>query len=823
MTVSQTADALTTDHPLRVPLGQVRWNCDASQFDFETTADVPKQLQFLAQDDAIEALRYGLEVHAPGQHVFVRGLSGTGRLTLVEQLMAEVQPACPVAQDRLYVHDFERPDRPRLVSLPRGRGRDFRDRIDQLARFISESLLPALSSDAIRARRREMDETLQERLQERSQSFDAELAQAGLAVVKFQNGDQMQTAIVPRVDGQPTAPEAYQALVEEGKIDADEAKRVQAAIASFSQAFQQVGEDLQKLQLDHAKGTRTLYEAEARSLLDAHVHAIESEFPADTVKTFLNGIVDDVVGGRLRALGEGNDTNPATYKVNLIAGHQGEGCPVIVENTPTMQNLLGTIDRVVLPNGAVQMDHTMIRAGSLLRAEGGFLVLDASDVLSEPGAWKLLVRTLRTGRLEIVPHDSSLYGAPVKPEPIDINVKVVLLGDPGLYYQLDAVDRDFQQLFKVLADFQDEIPVDPDALGRYAGWVANLAESERLPAFTAGAVAALCTHGARIAGRHDRLTLRLGRLADLAREAAHITMRHDTAQPHVTESHVEQAITRSRRRADLPSRRFRARIAEGTLRIDTRGSVVGQVNGLAVLKAGPLTFGFPARITATVGVGTRGLVNIEREASLSGSIHNKGFAILRGLLQHKMQLEHPLAMHAAVAFEQSYGGVDGDSASGAEACCLLSALTGVPLRQNLAMTGAIDQFGSIQPIGGASEKIEGFYDTCVDAGLTGDQGVIIPKSNIANLQLRPDVAAAYAEGRFHLFAVSTIEEALELFTGVPAGVRGEDGQFPPDSILGLAVERSHELWRRATGRLMPGFDHAQVSSEDDEIGFSNGG
>ncbi|MEE8468356.1 MAG: AAA family ATPase, partial [Planctomycetota bacterium] len=494
-----------------------------------------------------------------------------------------------------------------------------------------------------------------------------------------------------------------------------------------------------------------------------------------------------------------------------------EPCTILIETQPTLRNLLGTIERQVLPGGGAYSDHTMIRAGSLLRADGGYLVLETRDVLTEPGAWKVLVRTLRTGRLEIAAQESLLFGstAMVKPEPIPVNLKVILIGDPGLYRVLDANDPDFPDLFKVLADFDSVVPRDAEGVHFYAGALAALVEAEHLPHFAADAIAALVEHGARIAGRRDRLSTRLGRLADVAREAAFLTRK--SGQDLVSGDDVLRAVKRSRRRADLPARRFRQAIAEGTIRIQMRGRQVGQINGLAVTSAGPLTYGFPARITATIAPGTAGTINIEREAQLSGSIHTKGFYILGGLLRHLLSCAgHPLAFSASIAFEQSYGGIDGDSASGAEMCCLLSVLTGVALDQGLAMTGAIDQLGNMQPIGAASEKIEGYFDACFDAGLTGDQGVILPAANLHNLMLRQDVVEACENGQFRVWGVHTIHEALEIFTGCDAGeVDAETGRYTEGSLLARAVERAGKFWRMTRG-LTPLPEEGEEEEQEEE-------
>jgi ATP-dependent Lon protease len=405
------------------------------------------------------------------------------------------------------------------------------------------------------------------------------------------------------------------------------------------------------------------------------------------------------------------------------------------------------------------------------------------------------MRTLRTRRLEIVPPEMGFMRpyVVVQPEPIDVEVRVILVGDVDTYYQLDAIDPDFQELFKVLADFDDEIPRDSTGLELYAIVIARLAKEEGLPPFHRTAVGALAEHGARIVAREGRLTAKFGRISDNAREAAFLATKESA--PHVLDNHVWQVVRRTKQRANLPSRRFQDYVTSGTIRVATTGSEVGQINGLAVIHSGPLTYGFPARITATIGPGTAGLINIEGRARMSGAIHSKGFHIIGGLIRHLLNTDHPLSFSASLAFEQSYGGIDGDSASGAETVCLLSALTGIPISQSLSMTGAIDQLGHIQAIGGVNEKIEGFFDICHHSGLTGDQGVVIPKANAGDLMLRADVVAACRAGRFHIYAVETIHEALELFTGIPAGT-STAGRYPAGTMLAVAVQRAHEFWHK---------------------------
>lgn len=785
----------TTRDDLRLEIDRLRWSCDLSCLEFESTDDVEPTREVIGQDDAVDALKYGLEVVGNGHNVFVRGLSGTGRMTLLRQLLEELRPSRPVAGDRCYVHNFHDPVRPRLITLPPGEGLSFRRSIDRLVEFIERELIPSLSSEKMQARRADLDASTQSQVEELGSPFEEQLKEAGLAIVPVQAGQTMQPTILPLIEGQPVPMQAFEKLRAQGKIPPAEAKRILRDIAAFESRFAEVSERIQEIQAEHRGALQQLYEAEARMALGTHIQEIQQAFPHPGVVTFFEELADDLLARGLETLEE-DQSFLELYRANLLRGHDpGEGCPVIVENIPSVVNLLGTIERGPGPGGQAQAGHMMIRPGALLRADGGFLILEARDLLTEPGAWRQLVRVLRTGRLEIVPTDAQhlLAGPTMKPEAIPISVKVILLGDPGLYYALDQQDPDFSHLFKVLADFDTTIPRDESGARAYASVLSRICRSEGLLPFSRDAVAAIVEHGARIAARHDRLTTRFGRLADIAREASFVAGRD--GRRRVVATDVDAAFRNGKRRADLPARHFRNMVHQGTIHIEVTGSEIGQVNGLAVTHAGPLTYGFPSRITATIGPGQDGALNIEREAELSGAIHTKAFYILGGLLRHLLRLDHPLAFSASVAFEQSYGGIDGDSASGAEMCCLLSALTDIPLRQDLAMTGAIDQHGRILPVGAVTEKIEGFFDVCQELGLTGTQGVVLPLANAGDLMLRKDVVEACREGRFHVYGVQRIEDALELLTGLPAGTRGPTGRYPEPTLLGRAERRAAAYWR----------------------------
>jgi len=789
-------DILSAVHaPL--PVDRLRWTCDPAQFPFQTTTEVTPVAGIIGQDAAIEAMRFGLECAAHGQNVFVKGLTGTGRMTLIRRLLNEMRPQCPLALDRCYVHNFTDESSPRLITLPRCTGKRFARMADELADFIRDDLGGALESDSMKGRQSALHQAAQERVQEASKPLEDEADTVGMALVMVTAGNIARPAIFPRVEGKPVPIEQFELAHQHGQVSDEDYRSFHEKRAALEGNLDALNSQIHSIIREHFNAARKLLQEETRSILRQFVMRIKAEFPQDDVGAFLDAILNDVVEERLGSVAEGEDFT-RRYRVNVIlAQAPNDECPAVIENAPTYSNLIGSVDHVVSEQQIQPADHLSIRGGSLLAADGGYLVLDARDLLTEPGAWKALVRTLRSGTLEISNIETMFFGRMnlLKPEPIAVNVKVVLVGDAELYALLDVFDADFPQLFKVLAEFDSVIPRSDESLHHYASVIARIAEEDRLLPFTSEAVAALAEHGARIASFGGKLSTRFSRLADIAREAAYLARKAD--RPAVSGDDVRETVRRTKRRANLASRKFRELVAQGVIQVQTQGEQIGQINGLAVTTAGPLTYGFPARITATIGAGTAGIVNIERESALSGAIHTKGFHILEGLLRYLLRTDHPLVFDASIAFEQSYGGIDGDSASGAEFCCLISALTGIPIRQNFAMTGAIDQHGHIMAIGGVNEKIEGFFDACSDAGFTGTQGVLIPQSNTSDLMLRHDVVDAAREGRFHIHAVATISQAIEILTGLSAGERDASGEYPAGSVFGHAVSRAHDYWKKA--------------------------
>ncbi len=783
---------MSSDHPTRLDCEQIRWKCDPSTLDFNTTDDVDPAMQVVGQQLAYDALLYGIQCEAPGQNVYVRGARGTGRTRMVESMLAELKPQTNKKRDYCYVHNFNRPQSPRLVTLPPGNGPIFRKIIAELTEFIESGLIKALDSEPNSSQLSQLKESIQEQVQEISKSLEEELAENQMALVNVQNGPMTQTIILPIVDGEPTPPPQLKALIDQGKAPAEQLETFMELMPKFQKQVDEVGSQVADAFRTGNEQLRKKRDEIAVDLIRKVAKPIFEKFDHTAVHEFLEEIIEDAIEFRLDPPAQEEEALDLKelYGVNVVLTHKdSESKPVVFECSPSLINLLGTVEPKWGPGGMAISDYRGISAGALLNANHGYLVLDAHDVLTESGAWRSLMRTLRTGRLEIVPPEVGWMRQHVviQPEPIEIDLRVILIGDVGTYYLLDQSDPDFTEHFKVLADFDNELERTEHTIKQYACVVAGIVRDEKLQAFDKTAVAVLVEHGSRIASRKNQLTARFGRIADLIREAAFLA-----GKETVTDDHVRLAIRRTKLRAALPSKKFQQMIASDTILVQTQGFVVGQINGLAVMRSGPLTYGFPARITTTIGPGRAGLINIEGRAQMSGSIHTKGFHIIGGLLRHLLRHEHPLAFSASIAFEQSYGGIDGDSASGAEVVCLLSALTGIPINQGMAMTGAIDQHGHVEAIGGVNEKIEGFFDACNHFGLTGDQGCVIPKSNEGDLMLREDIVDACSKGKFHIYSVSNIYEAIEVMTGEPAGSPGSD--YPDGTVLAAAVTRAREFW-----------------------------
>ncbi len=770
-----------------------RWRCDPQKLGFSSTEEVTADERILGQDEAVEALEFGLRNRFKGDNIFVRGLSGYGRMSLINETINQIAPNNLEVPDYLYVHNFEESDKPNLISLPPGLGKEFRNAMDDFSDFAQSELPAYLSSDVVQSKRKELIESTQRKLQELGQPLDQRLRDAGLTLVPMQVGHNVVPMILPVINGNPVTFEEIQKQRLEGRLSEEEFQHLTRRIGGFEKELAELGEQITAVQIKQEQDLRQLFADEARHYVVNRINAVKSRFDFPEVEEYLEQVLNDLINQRL--LNDAGDFS-RLYRVNLVSTHVvGERPPVVSVTNPTLLNLVGSIDtEFVSGAGFSRTDHLMIKPGALLQANGGFLVVDAREIISEPGAWSILLRTLKTGMFELTQLDpfGVLFSHRLKPEPIPVDIKVILVGDPETHYILDQYEPRFATQFKILADFSDTFGRDDEGFRTYANMLARLAKRDDLNHFRSDAVAMLIEHGARICAQKNRLTSKLGRIADIAREASFLS--REKNRTLVEADDVVLSINKGRQRGDLPSRRFRRLITEGSVRIETSGSKIGQINGLAVTSAGPQIYGFPMRVTATVGPGNAGMINIERESELSGAIHTKGFMILSGLLRHVLRLDHPMAFSASIAFEQSYGGIDGDSASVAEFCALLSALTGLPLRQDLAVTSAVDQKGNILPVGSVTEKVEGFFDVCNNRASEGSTGVVIPCGNSEELMLRMDVVDAIVEERFKVYCVETIQQAVELFTGMEFGDLDDPAE---GSVLHIARSKAHDFWLSA--------------------------
>ena len=777
----------------------VRWQCDAKKLGFKTTKEVEPVEVIVGQDDALDALQFAIECDAYGQNVYVRGLSGTGRMSMVSKILKDVKPQLKQKTEHCYVTNFKQPDRPKLISLPAGQGSQFRDMMESLSIYFAEELQKALESESLIAKKNQAEDKLQAKIKKLTDPFEKELAGNSLAMINVNNQQTQQTIIAPKIGDEVLDPVSWQQKVAAGDISSEQQEKLLQSQNKYSKKLEDLGRKINDIREQSIDEIKTMLESHVSGLIDEQMRGLKKSFADPQVSEYLAAVKADLIDQFFYK--KSNGINPRErYAVNLLLPLDDcKDCPVVIERVPSLQNLLGSIESKWGENGPVLADHLSVVGGSLLRADGGYLVLDARDVLAEPGAWKTLVRTIKNELLEIVPAEMSWpFGQPsLKPDPIPVSIRVILIGDSSIYYYLDNQDPDFPELFKVLADFDSVIERDQQGYENYAGIIAKIIREDQLLPFDAAAVARLIEHGARICSQQGKLTVKFSRVADLAREGNYLATKGN--KKLVTAEHVMLAIARTKRRAGLSSRKFQERLQDGTINLDTAGRTVGQINGLAVIHAGPVVYGFPSRITTTIGPGRAGVIDIEGMAGKSGSIHTKGFHILGGLLRFMLPVDHPLTFSASIAFEQSYGGIDGDSASGAEFCCLISALTQVPINQGFAMTGAIDQHGRLQAIGGVNEKIEGFFDTCKYRELSGDQGVIIPRANAGELMLRADVQQACKEGLFAVHAVSHITEAMEVLMGQTAGIL-VDGSYAENTLMDLAMKMARKYWQNTQAK-----------------------
>jgi len=777
-----------------VPADKLAWRCDLTFLPFTCTADMTPLEDFIGQDRAIRAIEFGLGVNKPGFNIFVTGLTGTGKTSIIKAFLKKVTSStataadAPAPEDWCYVHNFSDPDRPQTLKVRRGLGKALKSDMEQLIQNLQREAKKLFESDDFAHQRQGLIEQLQKKQQEMMEGLMEQASHAGFALRMTPSG----IVLLPTKDGKPMQEADYLAL------SSAEKKQLEERRSEIEKEVEDTLRDGKKLEREIA-GRLEAVETEAADYLVRNpltdLKEKYQEYPR--VVAYLDGVREHILKNLQRFKGEAAPAGPmpgmafgepagdpfAPYRVNVFVDNSDTlGPPIIVETNPTYHNLFGVIEKKPIMGGYTT-DFTLIKAGSISKANGGYLVLYDREVLANSGCWEALQRVIKNRELRIEEPGTFFGFVPpqgLRPEPIPTDTKVIMIGDPSLYRTLATADPDFRETFKVKADFNFEVDRTQENITAFACFISDYCKREAIRHFDTDGVARVIEQCARQVEDQNKLSTRFSDMVDLLIEADYWAGKESATL--VSGKHVERALVEKTFRLNLIEKRLQELIAEGTVLMDVAGAVVGQVNGLAVYQMGDFSFGKPSRITTKTFMGRGGLVNIERESKMSGRSHDKGVLILGGYLGGKYAQQSPLSLSSTICFEQSYDGVDGDSASSTELYAILSSLSEVPIKQGIAVTGSVNQNGEVQAIGGVNFKIEGHFDVCRLKGLTGDQGVMIPQANVRNLMLRPDVVAAVKAGKFHIYSVSSIDDGIEVLTGVAAGARQADGSYPAGTI-----------------------------------------
>lgn len=786
---------------LELKPAELRRACDPAVFTFKDTAELAPLDVVIGQERAVQAIEFGLNMRSPGYNIFITGAEGTGKSTIVRDLAARHARTQAAPDDWCLVNNFQDEFRPVAVALPPGRGGSFAKKIQRLVNDLKKDIPKAFEAEAYLKRLAALKSRFNSRQQAVFQKIERFAAERSLHI----DSSQKDYPVVPVADGKVLAAEDYQKLPEALRAEID------ARVGEMQAEIEASGRRIEKLNQQLHAGIERLMNEVVLALVKKRLGPIRADF-ADRgpVLGYLEALQADVVEnfnlfmpaekGEPPAAGECPQPPKAPfqkYQVNVLVHREPmKGAPVIFETNPTYFNVFGRIEKRAYM-GTVNTDFTLVQAGSLLNANGGCLIMEIEALLMHPYVWEALKRALQVKSLSIedVPEESAFGTTSLRPAPIPLEAKVLLLGSYEAFELLQNYDSKFNKIFKVRADFDQEVAHTPEAVQLYARFIARVCREEALLPFTPKGVAAIVEFGEKYVSDQNKLSIRFGPLLGVLKEADYWA-RGQRARA-VSERHVVRAFQEHRFRYSLYEQKVHESYRDGTLLIDVQGAAVGQINGLAVYQIGEYSFGRPVRITAETFMGRPGVVNIEREAEMSGRTHDKGVLILSGYLGGVFAQRHPLNLAISITFEQSYDDIDGDSASASELYAILSSLSGIPVRQGIAATGSVDQKGQIQAIGGVNQKIEGFFEVCREKGLTGDQGVIIPSSNVQNLMLRRDVIDAVRKKRFHVYRVATVAEGIEVLTGVPAGRVDEDGRFPPGTVFGAVQQKLRVFFERA--------------------------
>jgi predicted ATP-dependent protease len=786
---------------LRLKPSELRRTCDAAAFNFKDTSELAPLDEVIGQERAVQAIEFGLNMRSPGYNIFVTGAEGTGKSTIVRDLATRHAKAQPVPDDWCLVNNFQDEFRPHAIALPPGRGPSFAKKIQRIINDLKKEIPKSFETETYLKKLAEIKSRFNSRQQAIFQKIERFAAERSLHI----DSSEKDYPVVPIVDGKILAAEDYQKLTDAVKAEIDaKVGQMQAEIEASGRKIEKLNQQL------HADIERLMNEV-VTVLVSKRAGTIRADFKdRRPVLEYLESLQADILEnfnlfmpaekGEPPAAGECPQPPKAPfqkYQVNVLVHRElMKGAPVIFETNPTYFNVFGRIEKRAYM-GTVNTDFTLVQAGSLLNANGGYLIMEIEPLLTHPYVWEALKRTLQTQSLAIedVPEESAFGMTSLRPAPIPLEAKVLLLGSYEAFEWLQNFDAKFNKIFKVRADFDQEVVRTPETVQLYARFIARVCREENLLPFNPRGVAAIVEFGEKYVADQNKLSIRFGPLLGVLKEADYWA-RSQKAKL-VSERQVVRAFQEHRFRYSLYEQKVHESYQDGTIMIDVDSAVVGQINGLAVYQIGEYSFGRPVRITAETFMGKPAVINIEREAELSGRTHDKGVLILSGFLGSVFAQHHPLSLAISITFEQSYDDIDGDSASATELYAILSSLSGIPIRQGIAATGSVNQKGQIQAIGGVNQKIEGFFEVCREKGLTGGQGVIIPSSNVQNLMLRKDVIDAVKKKQFHVYRISTVSEGIEVLTGIPAGQADDDGNFPPETVFGAVQQKLKSFFERA--------------------------
>lgn len=791
---------MTSDH-LLLPADKLRWNCDPDLLDFETTEELPDFDDAIGQKRALRSIDFGLGVDAAGFNLYISGETGTGRNSTIASILHKRVKNEPKPHDWVYVNNFKNSDSAIALDLPAGMGCKLASDMKELIEAFRKDIPKALESNEYESRRAELLENYQTSTNDLFQELEKTAEKLGFALQRTVSG----LVIVPQKSGHNYSQEEYEALTEKKRQKLD--KQGKELTERLNEVLRQVREQEKATKEALSKSDRDL----GMSCLGHRLDPLREKYTGlEKVLLYLDSVQEDVLNtledfkpqsSQPQIPGIKMPRQEPTfdrYQVNLLVDNKDiDGAPVVFESNPTYNNLFGRIEHVMQYGGVAVTDFTMIRAGALHRANGGYLIIDAREVLLNPFVWDSLKRCIRNSEIrieDVLEQYRFMTMVSLKPEPVQMRAKIVLIGTPWIYYLLFHLDPDYRKFFKVKAEFDSRVARTPEIIHDYSLFVASHCRAEGLLPFHKSGVAALLEHTARMADDQTKLSSQFMEISDFIREVSFWASK--AGRTVVCGDDVRAAAEENLYRVNRIEERMQELYDEGTIMVDTEGAVVGQINGLSVIGLGDHTFGRPTRITASIYTGQAGMVNIEREVKLSGPLHDKGVLILTGYLGGTFAKERPLSLSASICFEQSYDGIEGDSASSTELYALLSALSGIPIKQGIAVTGSVNQRGIVQPIGGVNYKIEGFFAVCRAKGLTGQQGVMIPKTNERHLMLHEDVVQAVNDGRFHIWSIETVEQGIEILTGVKAGQRGKTGKFTKESVYQLVDDRLRTMGER---------------------------